>query len=173
MAVLEIRQYPDTVLKARSKPVGDITTELQTLIDDMIETMYAAPGVGLAAPQVGVSLRLAVIDTSVGEDEGALMVLINPEVLYAEGEIEDEEGCLSIPGYNANVRRFAEVKVRALDRDGQPFEVFGDDLLSRALQHEIDHLDGILFIDHISPLKRQLFKRRVKKAMKNEGVGVS
>ena len=168
MAVLEIRQYPDPVLRGKSKPVKEITPELQVLIDDMIETMYSAPGVGLAAPQVGVPIRLAVIDVSSHEEKHPLLVLINPEVVYAEGEFEEEEGCLSVQEFSANVRRNAKVRVRATDRNGNTYEAEGTDLLARAFQHELDHLDGILFIDRISPLKRDLFKRRLRKAVKKE-----
>ncbi len=173
MSVLEIRQYPDPVLKRKSARVEHITPEIHKLIDDMVETMYAAPGVGLAAPQVGIGLRIAVVDVSSRDEEGELLVLINPEIISAEGEIEDEEGCLSIKDFNANVRRYSKVRIKAADKDGSVREIEGEDLLARAFQHELDHLDGLLFIDRISPLKRDLFKRRVKKAMKKEGVAAS
>ena len=173
MSVLEIRQYPDPVLKRKSARVENITPEIQKLIEDMAETMYAAPGVGLAAPQVGIGLRIAVVDVSGRDEEGELLVLINPEIVSTEGEIEDEEGCLSIKDYNADVKRFRKVRIRATDKDGSIREIEGEDLLARAFQHELDHLDGLLFIDRISPLKRDLFKRRVKKAMKKEGVAAS
>ena len=173
MAVLEIKQYPEPVLRRKAKPVEAVTPELQDLIDDMIETMYAAPGVGLAAPQIGISLRLAVIDVGL-RDEGPSRVytLINPEIISQEGELEDDEGCLSIQEYHADVKRFSKVRVRATDRDGNTYEIEGEDLLARALQHEIDHLNGMLFIDRLSPLKRDLFKRRYKKQMK-EGSAAS
>jgi len=172
VAVLEIRQYPDPVLKGGCGPVEDVTPDIRALIDDMAETMYDAPGVGLAAPQVGVPLRLAVIDASTEEHKMPLLVLINPEIVSYEGEVEEEEGCLSVRGYYAMVKRYARVRVRALDRDGNQFEVDGEGLLARALQHELDHLDGMLFLDRISPLKRDLFKRKLKKQMKEEA-GVS
>jgi len=168
MAVLEIRQYPDPVLKGGCKPVHDITQEIHALIEDMVETMYDAPGVGLAAPQVGVPLRLAVIDVSTEDEKKPLLVLINPEIVAYEGEQEEEEGCLSVKGHYATVKRYAKVRVRAHDRDGKPFEMDGEGLLARAFQHELDHLDGMLFIDRLSPLKRDLLKRKLKKQMKEE-----
>ena len=166
MAVLEIRQFPDPVLRRKAEPVGEITPEIQKLIDDMVETMYAAPGVGLAAPQVGVSLRIAVIDISHHEEGRPLMVLINPEIIGADEEIEEEEGCLSVHEFASVVKRYGRVRVRATDRDGKVYEVEGEGLLARAFQHELDHLNGRLFIDRISPLKRDIFKRKVKKALK-------
>jgi peptide deformylase len=173
MAILEIRQYPDPVLKRKSAFVENITPEILKLIDDMVETMYAAPGVGLAAPQVGVPIRLAVVDVSGRDEKAPLLILINPEIICSEGEVEEEEGCLSIQDFNANVRRFSKVTVRATDKDGTTREIEGDGLLARAFQHEIDHLNGLLFIDRISPLKRDLYKRRVRKAMKKEGAVAS
>ncbi len=173
MAVLEIRQYPDKVLRRKSRPVEAITPEIQKLIDDMIETMYAAPGVGLAAPQVGINLRLAVIDVTYKDEEPHVYVLINPEFVLKEGEVEEDEGCLSIQDFNETVKRFYRVVVRATDRNGDVYEIEGEDLLARALQHEIDHLDGMLFIDRISPLKRDLFKRKLKKTIKSEGAAAS
>ncbi len=141
---------------------------LQRLIDDMIETMYAAPGVGLAAPQVGVSKRLIVIDVShreEGEEKTPLLVLINPVLKKAEGELESEEGCLSLPGYTAAVKRAERVVVHGLDREGRQVQVEGEGLLCRALQHEIDHLEGTLIIDRISSIKREFFKKRFQKAL--------
>jgi len=169
MAVLEIRQYPDPVLKSKCRPVEEITPEIDALIEDMFETMYDAPGVGLAAPQVGVPLRLCVIDVGEeGVDTGRI-VLINPELVELSGdEITAEEGCLSVKGHYANVTRYSHAKVRALDRDGNEIVVGSDGLLGRALQHELDHLDGVLFIDRMSPLKRDLIKRKIKKAMREE-----
>jgi len=171
MAVLEIVQYPDPVLRAKAKPVGEITPELQKLIDDMVETMYAAPGVGLAAPQVGVSLRLAVIDVSSREESLPLIVLINPVFTLKEGEFVEEEGCLSVSDFNADISRYEKVCVRATDRDGKAYELEAEGLLAKALQHEIDHLDGLLILDHVSPLKRELYKRKIRKALKAEGAG--
>lgn len=167
MAVREIKKYPESVLKKKAAPVSSFDSELQRLIDDMIETMYAAHGVGLAAPQVGVSQRLAVIDVSSREEESPLLVLINPEIVEAAGEIDFEEGCLSFPEYTTKIRRSARVKVRAKDREGRGFELETGGLLAIALQHEIDHLDGILLIDRISPIKREFFKKRFKKAQKS------
>jgi len=140
--------------------------ELQALIDNMIETMYAAPGVGLAAPQVGVSRRLAVIDVSTKEEKAPLLVLINPVFLGREGEIEFEEGCLSLPDYTTMVKRAEKVAVRAVDREGRDTEIECGGLLAIALQHEIDHLDGILLVDRISPVKREFFRKRYQKARK-------
>lgn len=168
MSVLEIRQYPDPVLKRKCKTVTEITPELYTLVNDMVETMYDAPGVGLAAPQVGVPIRLTVIDVSTEEQKQPLIVLINPEIVEYEGEVEEEEGCLSVKGYYAEVKRYERVKVRAIDLKGKPVEIDGEGFLSRALQHELDHLDGIVFINRLSPLKRELFKRRLKKQLQEE-----
>jgi len=167
MAIRDIRIYPDPVLRAKSVRVGAIDDKVKRLIEDMIETMHAAPGVGLAANQVGVSLQLAVIDLSGQEDEARrypLLVLINPEMLSSEGSVADEEGCLSIPEYTETVKRAAKVKVRALDRSGKPFELEAQGLLAKALQHELDHLNGLLLIDRLSPLKKSIFKRRYRKA---------
>ncbi|MDH4231308.1 MAG: peptide deformylase [Nitrospirota bacterium] len=166
MAILEIRKYPEKVLKQKALPVAAFDQELQVLIDDMIETMYAAPGVGLAAPQVGESKRLAVIDISTKDEKVPLLVLINPVIVESEGSIEFEEGCLSIPEYTANVKRAEKVLVRAQNREGESIEIEGADLLAIALQHEIDHLEGILLIDRISPIKREFFKKRQKKIQK-------
>jgi len=166
MAILEIKKYPERVLKQKAKPVTSFGEDLQSLIDNMIETMYAAPGVGLAAPQVGSSKRLAVIDISSREDKFPLLVLVNPVVVICEGEVEFEEGCLSLPEYTAKVKRAEKVLVNALDRNGKAIEIEGTDLLAIALQHEIDHLDGMLLIDRISPIKREFFKKRYKKSQK-------
>lgn len=166
MAVLEIRKYPDPVLKKKTGRVETIDDALQELIEDMVETMHAAPGVGLAANQVGVPLQLAVIDVSSREEQGArhpLIVLINPEILSLEGSVLEEEGCLSIPEYSEKVQRAARVKIRAQGRTGKPFTLDADGLLAKALQHEIDHLNGLLFVDRLSPLKRNVFKRRLRK----------
>jgi peptide deformylase len=166
MALLEIRKYPEKVLKQKTSPVTDFDEDLQKLIDDMVETMYAAPGVGLAAPQVGVSKRLTVIDVSTKEEKMPLLVLVNPVFLSKEGIIEFEEGCLSFPDYTTKVERAERVVVSALDREGRQIEIDTEGLLAIALQHEIDHLDGILLIDRISPIKRQFFKKRFQKAQK-------
>jgi peptide deformylase len=163
MAVLEIKKYPDKVLSEKTAPVNEFGSELQKLIDDMIETMYAAPGVGLAANQVGVSKRVAVIDVNVTDEKGSLIVLVNPEIVHKEGANDSEEGCLSIPGYTTVVKRADKVKVEGLDRHGRPIEIEGSGLLARALQHEIDHLDGLLLIDRIGRIKREFFKKRYAK----------
>ncbi|HYA88481.1 MAG TPA: peptide deformylase [Nitrospirota bacterium] len=166
MANREIRIYPDPVLRNKTARVEKIDSSLDRLIEDMVETMHAAPGVGLAANQVGVALQLAVIDLSSRENEEQrhpLLVIINPEVLSMEGSITEEEGCLSIPDYVEKVKRAVRVKVRAQDRTGKLFEIEADGLLAKALQHEIDHLNGQLFVDHLSPLKKNIFRRRFKK----------
>jgi peptide deformylase len=168
MAILEIRKFPDPVLRKRTDPVEKIDGTLDRLIEDMIETMYDAPGVGLAANQVGVSLQLAVIDVTSREErekgrQRPLIVIINPEMLSMEGSVVEEEGCLSIPEYAETVKRAVKVKVRAQDRAGKVFEIETEGLLAKALQHEIDHLNGILFVDRLSPLKKSMFKRKYKK----------
>ena len=165
--ILEIRKYGDPVLETPCEKVANFgSPELQKLADDMFETMYANKGVGLAAPQVGVTKQLTVIDVSAGEDPEAKLVLINPEIVSREGQQLGEEGCLSIPGFREDVRRAMNVKVRAQDLEGKEFEVDGDELLARALQHEIDHLHGILFLKHLSPLKRELIRRKISKLVK-------
>ena len=166
MAVRKIKTYPEKVLQVKAGPVECIDGECQRLIDDMIETMYAAPGIGLAAPQVGVSKRLIVVDVSLREEEKIpLIVLINPEIITSEGELESEEGCLSLPGYIAAVKRAERIVVRGIDRQGKPLEIEGEGLLCRALQHEIDHLNGTLLIDRISSIKREFFKKRFQKTL--------
>jgi len=166
MAVLEIKTYPEKVLSRKADPVQEIDGALRHLIDDMIETMYAAPGIGLAAPQVGVSKQLIVIDVRLREDEKIpLIVLINPEIAYSDGEIDSEEGCLSLPGYIATVKRAERVVVRGLSKEGKLREIEGEGLLARALQHELDHLNGTLLIDRISSIKREFFKKRFQKAL--------
>ncbi|HHN64529.1 MAG TPA: peptide deformylase [Nitrospirae bacterium] len=160
MSVLEIKRYPDPVLKKKALPVEELNGELQGLIDSMIETMYAAPGIGLAAPQVGESKRLIVVDVSTREEKHPLIVLINPVIVSVEGKIDSEEGCLSVPGYTSTIRRSERVLVKGVDREGRPVEIEATGLLSRVLQHEIDHLDGILFIDRLSPIKKEFFRKR-------------
>jgi peptide deformylase len=164
--ILRIRKYGDPVLETRAEPVTEFNGELRQLAEDMIETMYANKGIGLAAPQVGVSRRLAVIDPSAGEEEQARLVLVNPEILVKEGVQIGEEGCLSIPGFREDVKRAYRVRLRAQDLDGNFFETEGEELLARAMQHEIDHLDGILFLQHLSLLKRDLIKRKIRKLVK-------
>ncbi|MEW6117274.1 MAG: peptide deformylase [Nitrospirota bacterium] len=172
MAVLEIKKYPEDVLKSKAVPVNGIDDGLQRLIDDMIETMYAAPGIGLAAPQVGVSKRLIVIDISVGEEKHPLLVLLNPEIVEADDFVDSEEGCLSIPGHTVTIKRAGRVVVKALDREGNPVRIEADGLLARALQHEIDHLDGVLIVDRLSSIKREFFKKRYFKALKEAQVKI-
>lgn len=166
MPILEIRKYPEKILKQKALPVTIFDQQLQELIDNMIETMYAAPGIGLAAPQVGEPKSVAVIDVSFGGEKFPLLVLVNPIIEISEGEVEFEEGCLSIPEYSAAIKRAERVIVRALDRHGMQMEIEGTDLLAIALQHEIDHLNGMLLIDRISPIKREFFKKRHKKIHK-------
>jgi peptide deformylase len=163
MSIRPIVKYGEPVLHSKAAPVERIDDEVRTLLADMVETMYAAPGIGLAAPQIGVSLRAIVIDLSVGEDKSQLIKLVNPEMLEREGEQRLEEGCLSIPGYGGSPPRPARVKVRGLDPEGHERVLEGTELLARAFCHEIDHLDGLVFVDRLSPLKRDLMKRRLRK----------
>ena len=162
MAVLEILEFPDPRLRNVAEPVTEVTDELRSLIDDMFETMYDAPGIGLAASQVDVHQRLLVIDIS--EDHGEPLVFINPEVEVLDPELgEYDEGCLSVPGFYETVNRPRRVRVTALDRDGESFTRELEGLLAICLQHEIDHLDGKLFVDYISPLKRQRIRKKLEK----------
>lgn len=164
MAVLPICKLPDQVLRREAKEITDINGKVQQFIDDMAETMYAAPGLGLAANQVGELQRLIVFDLSHKEGRSRkLQVVLNPCIVAAEGELTHEEGCLSVADFSAEVRRHAKVLVKGLDREGKPIEITGEGLLAVVLQHEIDHLNGVLFIDHISRLKRGLYLRRLKK----------
>jgi peptide deformylase len=163
----EIVKYPDPVLAKRGEPVTIFDDKLKALVEEMFESMYEAQGIGLAAPQIGLSQRLTVIDISFKKDPEAKVVLINPEIIHREGEQYEEEGCLSLPEIREKVKRAAKVKVRAQNTDGEWFEIEGEELLSRAFQHEIDHLDGILFIDRLSRLKKDLIVRKIKKLIKN------
>jgi len=168
MAIREIKKYPDPVLRAKTARVENIDQSIQRLIDDMVETMHAAPGVGLAANQVGVSLQIAVIDLGDREENNPrqpLIVLINPEIVSSQGSVVAEEGCLSITDFSENVKRAARVQVRAQDRTGKHFEIEAEGLMAKALQHEIDHLNGLLFIDRLSPLKKNIFRRKLKKGL--------
>lgn len=167
MAVLPIVKYGDPVLRNPTQPVGDIDAALQKLIDDMVDTMYAAPGVGLAANQVGIGKRLAVIDLTVGKKPGNLHILINPELVEMEGQITEEEGCLSIPDFVENVTRPERVKVRFTDRNGQQRELRGEGLMARALCHEIDHLNGNLYIDHVRGFKKERILKKIQKLAKS------
>jgi peptide deformylase len=164
--VREIVKYPDPVLERAGAPVTEFNDELRALVDDMFESMYAAKGIGLAAPQVGLSKRLTVIDLSFKERPEEKIVLINPEIIFREGKQYEEEGCLSLPEIRDKVSRAAKVRVRAQDVNGKWFEINGEELLARAFQHEIDHLDGILFIRRLSALKRDLILRRIRKMQK-------
>ncbi|MBI5657391.1 MAG: peptide deformylase [Geobacter sp.] len=165
--VRTILTYPDPELKKKSQPVTVINDKVRELVRDMAETMYAAPGVGLAAPQIGVHQRVIVIDVAGKDEPPELIVAINPVIVYADGEAYEEEGCLSVPRYAANVRRHARVIVKGLNLEGEEITWKADELLAIAFQHEIDHLDGILFIDHISPLKREIFKKRYRRQMED------
>ena len=158
-----ILKYGDRILHEPARTVEAITPEIDRLVDDMIETMYAAPGVGLAAPQVGLPLRIFVVDISIGHDPSALVVFINPEFVERDGVQLEEEGCLSVPGFNATVVRPSRAVVKGLDRAGNLQQLEGTGLLARAFQHEMDHLDGTLFVDRLRGIKRDLIVRRIKK----------
>ncbi len=158
-----ILKFGEAPLHEPAAEVGELTPDIQRLIDDMIETMYAAPGIGLAAPQVGVSLRIFVIDLSVGRNAADLMVFINPRFLELEGMQLEEEGCLSVPGFNATVARPMRAVISGLDREGQERTVEGKDLLARALQNEMDHLDGKLFLDRVRGIKRDMIVKKIRK----------
>jgi peptide deformylase len=168
LAIRPIVKYGHPVLHRPSAPVKDIDGSLVELATDMVETMYAAPGIGLAAPQIAVPLRVIVIDLSVGEDKGQLITLVNPELVEKEGEQYHEEGCLSVPGYGGTPVRPARVVVKGLDLEGKDRVYEGQELLARAFCHEIDHLDGLVFVDRLSPLKRDLLKRKLKKRVRND-----
>lgn len=167
MAVLPIRKYGDPVLREPARPVETFDGELQTLIADMVDTMYAAPGVGLAANQVGVPLRLMVIDLTVGDEPDQVHVFINPEIVSTEGEITEEEGCLSIPDFVEIVTRPEKLVVRYLERDGREREMEAEGLMARAICHEIDHLDGTLFVDYLRGLKKDRILRRIQKLIRS------
>ncbi len=164
--LLEIVKYPDPVLERPAEPVTEFNDELRKFVDDMFESMYAAKGIGLAAPQVGVSKRITVVDLSFKEKPQDKIVLINPEITVREGKQYEEEGCLSLPDIREKVTRAAKVTVRAQNVKGDWFEMDGEELLSRAFQHEIDHLDGILFFRRVSTLKRDLILRKIRKLQK-------
>jgi peptide deformylase len=166
LAIYPVVKYGEAVLENMAKPIEKFDEELAKLCDDMFESMYAANGVGLAAPQIGIGKRLAVIDVTVGKNPEARIVLANPEIIRAEGEQREEEGCLSVPGFRGNVARPQYVTVRAQDASGKTFEMNGEGLLARAFCHETDHLDGVLFLKHLSLLKRDLIRRRIRKLKK-------
>ncbi len=165
MPILEILTYPNPVLRKKATPVTEFGDELKSLVKSMAETMYDAPGVGLAAPQVGVSIRLVVIDVTPKDEDHNLIVLANPEIIESEGEAIEEEGCLSLPELNANVKRAVHIKVKAQDIDGKAIEFAAEDWFARVIQHELDHLDGTLFLDKISVLKRAMYKKKRKKIL--------
>ncbi len=167
MAILEILTYPDSFLRKSAKPVENIDDEIQQIIDDMAETMYDAPGVGLASIQIGCDKSIIVYDIMI-EEKRKLNVLINPVIVASEGKVVTEEGCLSVPELKADVKRAEIIQVEGLDRHGNPVRFEAADIHAIVLQHEIDHLNGKLFIDHISSLKRGLYKKKVKKQMKQE-----
>ncbi|MCB2227240.1 MAG: peptide deformylase [Desulfarculaceae bacterium] len=169
MALLPIKTFPDPCLSRACRQVEVVDDDLRQLAADMLETMYDAPGVGLAAPQVGSDLRMVVIDCSSREEDPQPMVLVNPRIVEAEGALVFEEGCLSVPEFTADVTRYERVVVEALDGEGRPVRVEGDGLMAVCLQHELDHLEGRLFIDRISPLKRSLYKKRRAKQLKRDG----
>jgi peptide deformylase len=164
MAIRTILEFPDPRLRTRAQPVTRFDANLQRVIDDMLETMYAAPGIGLAATQVDFHQRLIVIDISA--DHSDPLILINPEILVREGEVATEEGCLSVPGYFDEVKRAAKIRVRAQDRDGNTFERDCEDILAVCVQHEMDHIDGKLFVDYLSSLKRERVRKKLEKERK-------
>ena len=164
--IYPIVKFGDPILEKPTVAIKKFDAELEELTEDMFASMYAAQGVGLAAPQIGKGIRLAVVDVTGGKNPEAKIVLVNPEITHAEGEVREEEGCLSIPGFRGHVVRPQFVTVKALDAKGEPFEIRGENLLARAFCHEIDHLNGILFLQHLSMLKRDLIKRKIKKLKK-------
>ena len=166
MAILEILEYPNPELKKISEPVEEVNEEIKTLVASMLETMYAAPGIGLAAPQVGVLKQVIVLDIDYREGEGNPIALINPKITESSGTTTFEEGCLSVPDYTAEVERFENITVKGLNEKGEEVELQCDGLLAIAIQHEIDHLKGILFIDRLGNVKRDIFKRKFKKLFK-------
>ncbi len=164
MSIIKIYQYPEQILRQKTTKIDRFDSNLEKLVEDMAETMYDAPGIGLAAPQIGQSVKLIVVDTTEDkEGEKQYMPLINPEIIAHEGNQVDEEGCLSVPELTANVQRYLKVTVAYQDLQGQAHQLTTDNRFAVVLQHEIDHLNGILFIDHLSPLKRNLYKKKVKK----------
>lgn len=165
MAILDILIYPDSRLHSKARPVAQVDNRIRKLIDDMSETMYAAPGIGLAAPQVNVMERIIVVDIS--ESKDSLLAMINPEIIESEGQDEHEEGCLSVPGVYAPVKRYENIRVRALDKQGNPFELDAGGLLGVCIQHEIDHLDGKVFVDYLSHLKQDRIRKKMQKVMRH------
>lgn len=163
MAIRSILHYPDPRLRQKAEPVSTITPEIHKLIDDMAETMYAAPGVGLAATQIGEPHRIFLIDIAAEDEPSKLYVFINPVITRTEGQCTSPEGCLSFPGISEDIKRAAKVTVKALDRDGKEFELTAEGLLSVAVQHENDHLDGVLMIDRMGMLKKRIVQRKMSK----------
>jgi peptide deformylase len=168
MAVRKIIEYPDPVLRHTAESVNTFDESLRILVADMAETMYAAPGIGLAAPQVAVSKRVIVVDVSKGEEEKQFLPMVNPEIIEHEGSQLDEEGCLSVPELTAQVKRFKKIHLSYQSPDGERHELNAEDRFAVVLQHEIDHLNGVLFIDHLTPLKRSLYKKRRKKMLETQ-----
>ena len=166
MAILDILRFPDPRLRNKARPVEQVDDALRRLLDDMLETMYQAPGIGLAATQVNVAKRVVVMDLS--EEKNQPLCLINPEILESSGKETMEEGCLSVPGVFESVSRAQQLRLKALDRDGNPFEIEADGLLAVCIQHELDHLDGKLFVDYLSSLKRQRIRKRLEKEERQE-----
>ncbi len=166
MVPLEILEFPDPRLRTVAKPVKEVTGKIATLADRMLETMYEAPGIGLAATQVNVHQRLIVIDVSETNDQP--LILINPTIIKGEGEIETNEGCLSVPGFYEPVDRFQHIQLEAIGRDGEPFTMEAEDLLAVCIQHEMDHLEGKLFVDYLSSTKRQLIRKKLQKLQKQQ-----
>lgn len=171
MAILDILHYPDERLRTVARPVETVDAEVRQLVDDMFDTMYDAPGIGLAATQVNVHRRVIVVDVS--EDGSEPHVFINPEIIVRDGVEEMQEGCLSVPGYYDTVQRADSITVRALDRDGSPFELDADGLLAVCIQHEIDHLDGKLFVDYLSEMKRKRLRKKLAKQARETGAAVA
>ena len=165
MAIRTILEFPDPFLRQQAKQVTEFTPSLQNLVNDMTETMYDAPGIGLAAPQIGESIQLIIVDVGRQEKEQKVLVLINPRIIGHEGHQVDEEGCLSVVDLTANVKRYKKVTVSYQDMTGEPREITAEDRFAVVLQHEIDHLHGILFLDHLSALKRALYKKKVQKML--------
>jgi len=166
MSLKDILIYPEKRLRKKSQTVEKINKKIQRLLDDLADTMYNAPGVGLAAPQIGENVRVLVVDISTKEEENSLMELINPAITDSSGTQSSEEGCLSIPGYYGNITRKKKVTVEAVNRDGEKFKIEAEDILARVLQHEIDHLDGILFFDKMAKLKKELFIKKIDKTFR-------
>lgn len=167
MAILKLFEYPHPVLKQKTEKVEKVDNEIKKLLDDMLETMYASNGCGLAAPQIGVSKRIVVIDIAHEDEEPNPLYMVNPQIIWkSEEKVCGEEGCLSVPGQRAEVERFASVKIKYLDYDGKEQELLAEDFLAIAVQHELDHLDGVLYIDHLSRLKRQMLLKKLEKLRK-------